>query len=93
MFLFEMCRSFTVASINFPGQHHTWRVNPLLQKGSEVAMDSLLNTLAWAAAVMNLTASDRFTGEVFSIRQSIHSLRIGFHRFLGIFLPLFSQRS
>lgn len=82
-----------MASINFPGQHHTWRVNPLLQKGSEVAMDSLLNTLAWAAAVMNLTASDRFTGEVFSIRQSIHSLRIGFHRFLGIFLPLFSQRS
>ena len=86
-----MCRSFTVASINFPGQQHTWRVNPLLQKGSEAAMDSLLNTLAWAAAIINLTASERFTGDVFSIRQSIRSLRMGFHRFLGSFLPILEK--
>ena len=78
-----LCRSFTVASVNFPGQQHTWRVNPLLQKGSEVAMDSLLKTLAWAAAIINLTASERFTGDVFSVRKSIRSLRMGFHRFLG----------
>lgn len=83
LFFFPSYRSFTVASINFPGQQHTWRVNPLLQKGSEAAMDSLLNTLAWAAAIINLTASERFVGEVFSIRQSIRSLRMGFHRFLG----------
>ncbi|XP_046650573.1 uncharacterized protein LOC124341686 isoform X1 [Daphnia pulicaria] len=76
--------SFTVASVNFPGQQHTWRVNPLLQKGSEVAMDSLLNTLAWSAAVINLTASERFTGDVFSVRKSIRSLRMGFHRFLDL---------
>uniref|UniRef100_A0A0P5JHB7 Uncharacterized protein n=1 Tax=Daphnia magna TaxID=35525 RepID=A0A0P5JHB7_9CRUS len=75
---------FTVASVNFPGQHHTWRVNPLLQKGSEVATDSLLNTLAWAAAIINLTASERFTGDVFSIQESIRSLRMGFHRFLDL---------
>lgn len=71
-------------SINFNGQQHTWRLNPLLQKGSEVAMDSFLNTLAWSAAIINLTASERFTGDIFSVKQSIHSLRIGIHRFLGI---------
>ena len=77
-----------MASVNFPGQQHTWRVNPLLQKGSEVTMESLLNVLAWAAAIINLTARERFTGEVFSIRQSIRSLRMGFHRFLGSSLTL-----
>lgn len=84
-------RSFTVASINFPGQQHQWRVNPLLQKGSEAAMESLLNTLAWAAAIIDLTASERFTGDVFSIRQSVRSLRSGFHRFLGSFCYYFSS--
>lgn len=88
-----ICRSFTVASVNFPGQQHTWRVNPLLQKGSEVAMDSLLNTLAWSAAVINLTASERFTGDVFSVRKSIRSLRMGFHRFLGSLHFEISSRS
>jgi len=72
-----------VPSINFPSQHHTWRLNPLLQTGSEVAMDSFLNTLAWAAAIINLTAYERFTGDIFSVRQSIQSFRIGIHHFMG----------
>ena len=80
-FLFK--RTFTVPSINFPGQHHTWRLNPWLQQGSEVAMDSLLTTLAWAITILDLTAKERFFGDWFSIKQSILSFRIGIHRFLG----------
>lgn len=56
-------------------------------------MDSLLNTLAWSAAVIHLTASERFTGDVFSVRKSIRSLRMGFHRFLGSLHFAISSRS
>jgi len=76
--------TFTVASLNFPNQHHTWRLNPWLQQGSELAMDSLLTTLAWAVAILDLTARERFTGDVFSIKQSVHSLKKGAHRFLDL---------
>lgn len=72
-----------MASLNFPNQHHTWRLNPWLQQGSEPAMDSLLTTLAWAVTILDLTARERFTGDVFSVKQSVHSLRKGLHRFLG----------
>jgi len=72
-----------VASLNFPNQHHTWRLNPWLQQGSELAMDSLLTTLAWGMVILDLTARERFTGDVFSVKQSIHSIKKGVHRFLG----------
>lgn len=76
--------TFTVASTNFPNQHHTWRLNPWLQQGSEPAMESLLTTLAWAVAILDLTAKERFTGNLFSMKQSLLSLRKGIHRFLDL---------
>jgi len=76
-------RSFSVASVNFPGQHHTWRLSPLLQNGSELTWDSLLYKQAWAAAMIHVVAAQRFTGDVFSIKQSFNSIHSGIRRFLG----------
>ena len=72
-----------MASVNFPGQHHTWRLSPLLQNGTELAWDSLLYKQAWAAAMIHVVAAQRFTGDVFSIKQSFNSIHSGIRRFLG----------
>ena len=70
-------------SANFAGQQHTWRLSPLLQKGTEPAMESLLKSLAWSAALVNLIASERLNGDVFSLRRSAQSVRTGLGSLLG----------
>lgn len=79
-------------SINFPGQHHVWKLSPFLQMGSEPAMDSLLKALAWSAALVGLAASERINGDVFSLRSSAQSLRTGLRSFLGNPSLIFRQR-
>lgn len=76
-------RTFTVPSANFPGQNHTWRLSPFLQKGSEPTMDTLRRTIAWSVALLRLTAAERISGDVFSLRRSAQSLRSGLRSLLG----------
>lgn len=78
MLFFELYREFDVASLNFPGQVHRWRLSQLLQKGYLRAQDSLLRDLAMAARFIVITAMTRISGHFFSIVQSARALLRGF---------------
>lgn len=67
-----------MASLNFSGQVHRWRLSQFLQKGYLRAQDSLLNDLALAARFIVITAMTRISGHFFSLVQSARSLLRGF---------------
>ncbi|XP_059610904.1 uncharacterized protein LOC132257878 isoform X1 [Phlebotomus argentipes] len=75
---------FEVASLNFPGQVHRWRLSQLLQKGCERAHDSLLSDLALAARFIVVTAKSRLTGHFFSVAQGARAFFDGLIKILDM---------
>lgn len=67
-----------MASLNFSGQVHRWRLSQFLQKGYLRAQESLLNDLALAARFIVVTAMTRVSGHFFSIVHSARALLRGF---------------
>lgn len=71
-----------MASLNFPGQLHRWRLSQLLQKGQQRAHNSLLDDLALAARMLIVTACVRIWGPFFSVAQAARALGRGLLRLL-----------
>lgn len=61
---------FHVASTNFPGQSHRWRLSVLLQQGSERGTKNLHRTLALALEFLIIFVRNRFDGKRFSLKKS-----------------------
>lgn len=76
-FPFRRFREFDVASLNFPGQVHRWRLSQLLQKGSSRTQNSLLRDLALASRFIIVTAFERISGHFFSVMESARALLRG----------------
>ncbi|KAL4240910.1 hypothetical protein ACF0H5_001692 [Mactra antiquata] len=75
---------FEVASVNFPGQVHRWRLTKLLQKGSHNAHNSLLDDTALALRLLIITAKNRIISPVFSLSESVASWGRGLWKLLDI---------
>lgn len=80
------CREFEVASLNFPGQVHRWRLSLLLQRGSERTREALLDDLAKSVTLVLVTGRARISSNQFSIKESLSCLLLGFTRFENICL-------
>ena len=63
--------TFEVASINFVGAVHCWRISQLLQKGSHRANEELKEALARAYYFTFILARDRVIGDSFSLKGAI----------------------
>lgn len=74
---------FEVASLNFPGQHHKWRLSEFLQKGRERSRDTLLDDLAFGLRFLVVTARARLVSHFFSLLQSTRSFMEGVLKLLG----------
>lgn len=66
-----------MASLNFPGQTHRWRLSQFLQKGNQRTRDTLLRDLALAAHFIFITAKSRISGPFFSVIESARALLRG----------------
>lgn len=77
-------REFEVASLNFVGQTHKWRLTEWLQKGTERNRETLLDDLAFALQFLLVTARARLFSHFFSIAESIKAILIGFIKLMGI---------
>lgn len=73
----NFCREFDVASLNFAGQVHRWRLSQVLQKGRSRTQDSLLNDLALSARFIVVTALTRISGHFLSVVESARALLRG----------------
>lgn len=74
-----------MASINFVGQSHKWRLTEWLQKGTERNRETLLDDLAFALKFILVTARGRLFSHFFSIIVSIKAVLIGFIKLIGIY--------
>lgn len=74
------CSEFEVASLNFPGQVHRWRLSLLLQRGTERSHEALLKDAARALTLLIVTGRARVTADRFSVKQSLKSLLLGLTR-------------
>lgn len=81
-------RKFEVASLNFPGQVHVWRLSQFLQKGSSEAHTSLLNDLALAARFIIVTAKLRLFGHFFSVAHAARAMIKGFLRLIDMLVGI-----
>jgi len=72
-----------VASINFPGQTHKWRLTEWLQKGTERNRETLLDDLAFSLQFLLVTGRARLFSHFFSIAESIKAILIGVIKFIG----------
>ncbi|XP_045212309.2 uncharacterized protein LOC123563530 [Mercenaria mercenaria] len=75
---------FEVPSVNFPGQVHRWKLSQLLQKGSDIAHDSLLDDSALALRLLIITARNRVVSPTFSLSESFKSWGRGLWKILDI---------
>lgn len=75
---------FEVASLNFPGQHHKWRLSDFLQKGRERSRETLLDDLATGLRFLVVTARGRLVSHFFSVLQSVRALLEGVLKLLDI---------
>lgn len=66
-----------MASLNFPGQTHRWRLSQFLQKGYLRTRETLLRDLALAAHFIFITAKARISGPFFSVIESARALLRG----------------
>lgn len=73
---------FEVASLNFPGQVHRWQLSLLLQRGCERTRECLLEDLARSITLLLVIGRARITSSIFSIKESLKCLLLGFTRFL-----------
>lgn len=78
-----------MASLNFPGQVHRWRLSQLLQKGTERANDSLLSDLARAARFLVITARARIFDHFFSIAHALRALINGLMKLIDMIVGEF----
>jgi len=72
-----------VASINFVGQTHKWRLTEWLQKGTERNRETLLDDLAFALQFLLVTARARLFSHFFSIAESIKAILTGMIKLTG----------
>ncbi|KAI5698408.1 hypothetical protein M8J75_006341 [Diaphorina citri] len=79
---------FEVASLNFPGQHHKWRLSEFLQKGRERSRDTLLDDLAFGLRFLVVTARARLVSHFFSLLQSTRSFMEGVLKLLDILVGI-----
>lgn len=63
-----------MASLNFPGQVHRWRLSQLLQKGTSRTQESLLKDLALSSRFIVVTALTRISGHFFSLIESARAM-------------------
>lgn len=84
LLLLFIYREFEVASINFVGQTHKWRLTEWLQKGTERNRETLLDDLAFALQFILVTARARLFSHFFSIAESINAVLTGFIKLIGI---------
>lgn len=66
-----------MASLNFAGQVHRWRLSQFLQKGRSRTQDSLLNDLALSARFIVVTALTRISGHFLSVVESARAMLRG----------------
>lgn len=76
-------REFEVASINFVGQTHKWRLTEWLQKGTERNREILLDDLAFALQFILVTARARLFSHFFSIAESLKAVLTGVIKLIG----------
>lgn len=86
--MFICFSEFEVPSQNFPGQMHRWRLSKLLQKGSLVSRETLLEDLASAAQLIFINAKGRIFGNFFSIVESSRALLHGFLLLIDMFIGI-----
>uniref|UniRef100_A0A8D8Y4T6 Uncharacterized protein n=1 Tax=Cacopsylla melanoneura TaxID=428564 RepID=A0A8D8Y4T6_9HEMI len=79
---------FEVPSLNFPGQHHKWRLSEFLQKGRDRTRDSLLDDLSFGLRFLVVTAKARILSHFFSVLKSVHSLVDGLLKLLDILVGI-----
>ncbi|CAG5132948.1 unnamed protein product, partial [Candidula unifasciata] len=84
---------FEVASLNFPGHTHRWRLSKILQKGSERTRDSLLEDLARSLSLITIVARDRFCSDFFSLAEAVRSWGSGLCCLLDILIGVPSTSS
>jgi len=72
-----------VASINFSGQTHKWRLTEWLQKGTERNRETLLDDLAFSLQFLLVTGRARLFSHFFSIAESIKAILIGVIKLIG----------
>lgn len=77
IFILNHHREFDVASLNFTGQVHRWRLSQFLQKGHLRAQDSLLSDLALSARFIVVTALTRISGHFLSVVEAARALLRG----------------
>ncbi|KAK3789575.1 hypothetical protein RRG08_016254 [Elysia crispata] len=82
--LIKTTGEFNVASLNFNGQNHRWRLSRLLQKGSEKTRNSLLGDVARSLSLLVITARDRFCSNTFSLKEAVRGWASGLWNLLDI---------
>lgn len=83
LFFFSILREFEVASINFVGQSHKWRLTEWLQKGTERNRETLLDDLAFSLKFLLVIARARLFSHFFSIAESIKAVLTGVIKLIG----------
>lgn len=73
-----------MASINFVGQSHKWRLTEWLQKGTERNRETLLDDLAFSLQFLLVTAKARLFSHFFSTAESIKAILIGAIKLIGM---------
>eukprot|EP00092_Neocalanus_flemingeri_P037052 GFUD01040338.1.p1 GENE.GFUD01040338.1~~GFUD01040338.1.p1 ORF type:complete len:1135 (+),score=193.14 GFUD01040338.1:117-3521(+) len=79
---------FSVDSVQFPGQKHTWRLSNILQKGSERSTETMYRNFSSATQLFVVLARELMVGDDFSMRQSINGWSEGFMNILEILIGL-----
>ncbi|XP_005097291.1 uncharacterized protein LOC101859401 [Aplysia californica] len=79
---------FDVASLNFPGQTHRWRLSMLLQKGSERTNKSFLADMSKALSLLIITARNRFCSGFFSVTEAARGWANGLRNLLDIVIGM-----
>ncbi|KAH9503994.1 hypothetical protein Btru_067508 [Bulinus truncatus] len=77
---------FEVPSYNFQGQTHRWRLSRLIQKGSDITMNSLLGDLSRSLSFLIIMARNRFCSDFFSLKESARGWRDGLWNLLDILI-------
>ncbi|XP_050419885.1 uncharacterized protein LOC126832893 isoform X2 [Adelges cooleyi] len=75
---------FEVASINFAGQSHKWRLTEWLQKGTERNRETLLDDLALALRFVLVTAKARLSSHFFSVTESFKAIFNGVIKLIDV---------
>jgi hypothetical protein len=81
--------TFKVASKDFPGQNHEWRLGPLLQKGSEPTRETFRDHMASGVEQLTVQLPERVSGDrPVSLRRGYENLLRGVERALSLTMGL-----